>query len=242
MSDSENGEQTPSQDTPETAAATPETPAAPAPEAKKEPQFDGEVLVRLKAPGPNPQGLTWDGECLWVADREDRKIYRVSPEDGTPLFSIAFDGELAGTAWDGSRLWQADRTSRTLSRIDPETGAIDVSLEVDLPNGDVTGLFHLGESIWYGLARLGQVRSVSEENGTFARAFPTRPDICGLVVQDKFLYYTEPHEGLVHKMHLAAGAILMGYRVEGQPTGLAHDGEAFWIADAASGELRRIKF
>lgn len=239
---------TPETPAPEAAAAeapAEEKPAEEKPAAEAAPEevsFDGEVLATIKAPGPNPQGLAYDGENLWVADRDHRKIYKVSPEDGTPLFSIAFDGELAGTTWDGGKIWQADRTSRTISRIDPESGSIDVSIPVDLPSGDVSGLYHEDGGLWYGLSRLGQARKVKDTDGTFMRAFPTLPDICGLVVQGKFLFYTEPSEGKIHKMHSGAGAILISYRVKGRPTGLAYDGQAFWVADQEAGEVRRLKF
>ncbi|MEE2714060.1 MAG: hypothetical protein VX913_14920 [Planctomycetota bacterium] len=205
-------------------------------------ELDGTTLTTIKSPGPSPQGLSWDGENLWVADKDERKIFKVNPEDGAQLFSIAFDGELAGTAWDGTHVWQADRTSRTISRIDPETGAIELSIPVDLANGDVSGLYHEDGGIWYGLSRLGQARKVKDTDGTFMRAFPTRPDICSLVLVGKHLYYTEPSEQVIHKMDANAGSILISYKVGGRPTGLAYDGEAFWVADAEAGELRRIKF
>jgi glutamine cyclotransferase len=204
--------------------------------------IDGTILNTLKSPGPSPQGLTWDGENLWCADRDDRKIYKVDPANGRVLFSISFDGELSGTAWDGQRVWQADRTSRTVSRIDPETGNIDLSIPIDLQNGDVSGLFYEGGGIWYGLSRLGQARKVKDTDGSFMRAFPTRPDICGLVLVGKHLFYTEPGEGIVHKMDANAGSILISYKVGGKPTGLCWDGQAFWIGDAEAKELHRVKF
>ncbi|MAG55042.1 MAG: hypothetical protein CMJ83_02000 [Planctomycetes bacterium] len=207
-----------------------------------ETQLDGNILIDIKGPGPSPQGLTWDGESLWCADKDERKIFKIDPESGRVLFSIAFDGELAGTAWDGAHVWQADRTSRTISRIDPETGNIDLSIPVDLPNGDVSGLFHEDGGIWYGLSRLGQARKVKDTDGTFMKAFPTRPDICGLVLVDRHFYYTEPGESVVHKMDANAGSILISYKVGGRPTGLAFDGEAFWVADSESGQIKKIKF
>jgi glutamine cyclotransferase len=203
---------------------------------------DGTILTSIKSPGPNPQGLTYDGEHLWVSDRTDRKIFKVVPATGQVIFSIAFDGELAGTAWDGSHVWQADRTSRTISRIDPETGTIALSLGIDLPSGDVTGLHYETGGVWYGLSRLGQARKVRESDGRFMRALPTKGDICGLVLVGRHLYYTEPSEGLCHKMDATAGAILISYRLGGRPTGLCYDGTAFWVSDAEAGELRRLRF
>jgi len=209
--------------------------------------LDGTVLTTIESPGPQPYGLAWDGTNLWVSDRTDRKIHQVGPDDGRVLFSIAFDGDLTGTAWDGGHVWQADQNSRTISRIDPGTGAIVLALKVEMPNGDVTGLAYdedgaNGGGLWYALSRLGQIRRVKPEDGSFLRAYPTKQDICGVAPAGRHIYFTEPHLGLVHKMHTVAGSLLMSYKVGGRPSGLCHDGEAFWIADQDTREIRRIRF
>ena len=208
---------------------------------------DGTVLSTIKAPGEQPYGLTFDGECLWSSDRKDRKIYRINPESGKVLFSIAFDGDLTGTAWDGSHVWQSDQTSKTVSRINPETGSIEMAIKVDMPNGDLTGLCHVAEEdqpsgLWIGLSRVGQARKVKAEDGSFLQAYPTKSDICGVQPFGKHIYFTEPTTSTVHKMHKSAGSILMSYNIGGAPMGLTHDGEAFWVADQETAEFRRISF
>ena len=208
---------------------------------------DGKVLVTLQGPAAEPFGLAWDGEHLWVSDRKERKIHRIDSKTGQVLFSIAFDGELTGTAWDGSHVWQADQTSRTISRIDTETGSIDLAIKVDLMGGDITGLScdvdaEGAVGLWYGLARLGQIRKVKAEDGTFIRAFPCKAGVCGIAPVGRDIYYTEPAEGVVNRMHAGTGSLLFAYRVGGKPAGLCHDGECFWIADQDSGEIKRIQF
>jgi streptogramin lyase len=198
---------------------------------------DGTILSHFPAPGVAPLGLAWDGECLWVSDRKERKIFRADPKDGHVLFSIAFDGDLGGCGWDGKFVWQADQASRTISQIDPETGEITKALKVDHASGELGGVFCQQGSLWYALTRLGQLRKVSIEDGSFQRAYPARPEVCGLVIVGKHLYYTEPPAATVHKMDVATGSVLISYQVGGQPTGIAHDGESFWVADQ---ELKRI--
>ena len=204
--------------------------------------LDGTILTTLKSPGKMPYGLAFDGTHLWVSDREERKITKMDPASGQQLFAINFDGELTGTAWDGSHIWQADQTSRTISRINPETGEIALAIKVDMPTGDVTGLSFEDGGLWYGLSRLGQARKVKDTDGSFLKAFPTRGDICGIVIVGKHLYYSEPADAKVHKMEANTGSILISYNVGGKPTGLTHDGEAFWICDQESNEIKRLKF
>lgn len=198
---------------------------------------DGTILTHFPAPGQAPFGLAWDGEYLWISDRKEKKIFRADPKDGHVLFSIAFDGDLGGCGWDGKHVWQAEQQSRTISEIDPETGEIAKAIRIEQGNGELAGVFCENGFIWYALARLGQLRKVKQDDGAFVRAYPMRPEVCGVVVVGKHLYYTEPPAATVHKMDIATGSVLISYQVGGQPTGIAHDGEKLWIADQ---ELKRI--
>ncbi len=203
---------------------------------------DGTIIAQFPAPGPAPVGLAFDGEGLWISDRKDRKIFRVDPNGGHVLFSIAFDGELSGCGWDGKHVWQADQTSRTISQIDPETGEIVKALKVEHPTGDVAGVSCEGDAIWYSLSRLGQLRKVKQADGSFIRAYPSKPEVCGLVALDKHLFFTEPAAGLVHKMHIPTGSILVSYNVGGKPMGICQDGKHFWIADPDQKRIVKVAF
>ena len=150
---------------------------------------DGTILSHFPAPGAAPLGLAWDGECLWVSDRKERKIFRVDPKDGHVLFSIAFDGDLGGCGWDGKFVWQADQHSRTISQIDPENGDIAKSIHVEHPSGELTGVFCEGESLWYALSRLGQLRKVKHADGALYLASDESSFVTGaeLVIDGGFI-------------------------------------------------------
>lgn len=79
------------------------------------------------ATNARPFGLTWDGEALWVSDRQEDKIYRVSPTDGSLLQMFDAPGSNArGLAWDGESLWHVDGDANTIYRI--ESGVIPFGL------------------------------------------------------------------------------------------------------------------
>jgi subtilisin-like proprotein convertase family protein len=66
-----------------------------------------------------PYGLTWDGRALWVADREEDMIYRVSPVDGSLLNFFPSPGTSPhGLDWDGETLWHVDTAANMIYRID----------------------------------------------------------------------------------------------------------------------------
>ena len=46
----------------------------------------------LTAPSAYATGLAFDGEALWMADRRDGKLYRLSPTDGKVLATLDAPG------------------------------------------------------------------------------------------------------------------------------------------------------
>ena len=72
----------------------------------------GEVLQSFKAPGNFPTGMTYDGENLWVADRQAKLIYCIDPENGKVIRSIPTPGILAYRIMLGWRLFVGCRYER----------------------------------------------------------------------------------------------------------------------------------
>jgi len=68
----------------------------------------GEVLQTFAAPGPQPWGMTYAKQHLWLNDFARRKIYKLDPKDGAVLHSFAAPdpaGGCKGLASDGEHLF-----------------------------------------------------------------------------------------------------------------------------------------
>ncbi len=95
----------------------------------------GQAIVRsIPAPGPEPRGLAWDGNALWVADAELDSVFRVDPVDGTVLHSFYFytDFWYGGLTWSiDDNLWLSNGASIYL--LMPSTG--DVKYVLPCPGG-----------------------------------------------------------------------------------------------------------
>lgn len=74
-----------------------------------------------------PFGLAYDGQALWVADRQERTIYRVRTTDGAILAYFNSPGTSPhGLDWDGESLWHVDPSTGLIYRLD--TGVIPFGL------------------------------------------------------------------------------------------------------------------
>ena len=100
---------------------------------------DGSVISSFQFPAVVPGtsrvgGHAWDGTHLWTSDNSTLRIYKLDPEAGTVLGTLAApvtrdDGaapELGGLAWDGEHLWCgtiAGWSSRMIE-VDPADGSV----------------------------------------------------------------------------------------------------------------------
>lgn len=73
----------------------------------------------------NVQGLTSNGESLWLADKNKVKIYQIDTVSGKVLSSI--DNPIrnpGGLAWGDGALWCVDVVTRMIAKISPDSGQV----------------------------------------------------------------------------------------------------------------------
>jgi hypothetical protein len=106
----------------------------------------GSVTVFADNTGPNPTGLTFDGQRLWTANTMGggsitaiffATAFETTYTDG---FTLPVD-----ILWDGENLWVADQGSDQVKRIDPTNGALLQSYAVG--DGPSELLFD-GANLW----------------------------------------------------------------------------------------------
>jgi hypothetical protein len=80
----------------------------------------GKVLRRLKAPGPQPWGMTHDGRLLWINDFARRRIYSVNPETGKVERQFPAPdpkGGCKGLTFDGTHLYALGWATHRIYRL-----------------------------------------------------------------------------------------------------------------------------
>jgi len=103
----------------------------------------GRVVRRLRAPGPQPWGMTWSSDApptLWVNDFARRRIYALDPASGAVRRELPAPdpaGGCKGLAWDGQHLYALGWATHRLYGLDPRSG--EVLSEVPVPARDLGG-------------------------------------------------------------------------------------------------------
>jgi hypothetical protein len=57
------------------------------------------VLASYLTPGSAPRGLTWDGECLWHADEQLHRLFKLDANECHVIESFPIAGEPRGLEW-----------------------------------------------------------------------------------------------------------------------------------------------
>lgn len=101
----------------------------------------GAIRTHWKFPGPQPWGMTFDGECLWINDFAEKKVYQMSM-DGKTLSSFAIPdptGGAKGITWDGAYLYILGWTSPTMYQVDRQ-GHLRGTIQIqrDIAGGGLT--------------------------------------------------------------------------------------------------------
>lgn len=82
------------------------------------------VVREFDSPGPDPRGLTWDGQYLWCADFNLDSLFRIDVITGQVVHTIPFVFDYTyggGIAWDDTgAIWVTKR--QYVYKLDPETG------------------------------------------------------------------------------------------------------------------------
>jgi streptogramin lyase len=101
--------------------------------------------------GHRPMDLTFDGEWLWLSDRDTGRIDRIDPETGEVTRSVSAPGfSPGGLAWDGRAMWSTDAGTGRLTRLRGNRlqHRDDVLAERWFLRGGDALLAHDGTSLW----------------------------------------------------------------------------------------------
>jgi transglutaminase-like putative cysteine protease/streptogramin lyase len=201
----------------------------------------GDIQKVIKAPGPCPTGLTFDGKNLWLADNFTDKIYKINPESGKILKSFDSPGHHPeGLAWDGKYLWHIDSGEKYMYVLDPETGKALSILESNSSNP--RDLAWDGKYVWIVDYRRDILIKVSPEDGMMVQNFPSpAQEPAGLAFDGKYLWVTDRSEDRIYLVDPSDGLCLSSLRAYGPfAYGLAWGDNVLWNVDYENDEIYKI--
>ena len=211
----------------------------------------------LESPSPDPNGLQWCEDGLWIADQGTDRVSLVSLPDGKLLRSFDTEGEnLSSIAYGDDSLWLAsngsplhrDRkpTDTGISRIiraDPETGrTLD---EFPIPGGGgAHGIEWIPHGIWMTTLRSQTLTLVDLQSHDEKRPIPvpeTRAH--GLAADGRAIWCVHTSARIIVKLDAETGGELDRITVpaeEFEPHGLTLVDGRLWSCDQATGYIHEI--
>ncbi len=212
--------------------------------------YTGEILKSYKIPGLFPTGLAFDGENLWLADRQAKKIYCINPSNGKVIRSIQTPAYWpTGLAWDGENLWAADvkgglplseNYTGLIYKLDRETGTILHT--VPAPGNKPRGLAWDGKYLWCADNGSDEIIQFSPEDGTTIRSFKSpSTDPRGLTFDGTYLWVSDRLKDEIYMVDPETGIVLIVTKSPGKYSmGLTYDGKDLWSVDTEDDLLYQL--
>jgi len=207
----------------------------------------GDVIHTIPTPGPSGQGLTWDGNYLWVSDIDTDKIYKLSPEDGTILNSFSSPGDcVAGLAWDGTFLWASDHggsggSHDEIFQLDPSNGSVlhsFVPVSLDWPHGITWD----GQYLWVNNFETHLLDKVDPFTGQILASIPAPGNkSIGLTWDGKYLWSDNFATDLLVQIDPSDGTIIRTVpSPHTNPRDLAWDGKYLWVVSFNTNTIYQV--
>jgi glutamine cyclotransferase len=206
----------------------------------------GDVVHTIPAPASRCQGLTYDGNSLWVSDYQTDLIYEVSPVDGTVLNSFASPGSyIEGLAWEGTYLWAADNgggpgSSEMVYKIDPSSGAtVDSFLA---PNLWPHGITWDGQYLWMNDFAAKTIDKVDPATGQLISQLNAPGDhSIGLTWDGEYLWGNNFDTDSLYRIDPVTGTIAAQVvSPHTNPRDMAWDGQYVWVLSWLSATIYQV--
>ena len=213
--------------------------------------YSGEIIVSYPTPGDFPTGLTFDGKYLWIADRKDKVIYCIDPENGKQVRSIPSPGYWPmGLTWDGEYLWNSDikggiplseNYDGKIYKINIKSGNIIKTIAA--PSISPMGLGYDGNYLWCVDNSSDELIRFSEGDGTTIKSFSSPAhDPQGLTFDGKYLWVSDRLRDEIYMVDSESGCVIVTLEAPGKYVrGLAFDGKYLWAIDHESKRIYKLR-
>ncbi|MFQ5858408.1 MAG: SBBP repeat-containing protein, partial [Anaerolineae bacterium] len=200
-------------------------------------------IAVFQSPDPNPRGMFYDGQYIYVQGLHNRQTYRL--DLGTGAVVTTFNQGLGGTdaTWDGEYAWGMGWSIVQKLKIEGDQLVPVVQYEMRPYLHHMAGIASDGQFLWLGGFFKLDPDHVSQEEileeTDSGLAYITQMEWVGnyLYALDgsKFLYVLDPNDPR------GPFQIAQTYALPGEkPSGLAWDGANLWVSDEETGLIYKI--
>ncbi len=193
------------------------------------------IVREIPAPDGDRWSMTWDGESLWVLDKDGCEAIAVSPEDGSIRKSVKIPFEKPmGIGWWDDGLGVTQNGPKRLVKLDVDTGDIMQELAVDKPEWcEVYDFAKVNGELWVSDGFNGLIRKVDPSGENDPQFFgPAGPEPMVIAEAPGGVWHVDAFAPAIIKTSLDGKLLEFGEKPFGESTtGIAHDGENLWALD-----------
>ncbi len=203
----------------------------------------GDTVASIPAPFRCSQGVAFDGEHLWIADRSSDQIYRIDAADSLVSDSLEAPGYIPrGLAWDGTWLWCADAGEQQIYAIDPASRIVERT--IPCPVSNPTGLAWDGQHLWLGADGDRELHKISDEDGTTIVSIPAPTShTWGLAFDGTHLWVSDRYKNMIYMVSPNDGTVINCFDAPGPHScGLAWAGDLLWNVDYQTDRVYGLAF
>ena len=217
-----------------------------------------EVISKVSIPDVIPSGLVFIDKAMWVLDSKGNKLLLFDVEKKEVSKSIKLPVRNArAVAWDGKNFWCADSQNNKIFRLDTEKGEIVQSINLPIPgkaSANTVGITWDGKNLWavYEAGWSSRLLGIDADTGEVTSSMFVRSLPMGIASNGTYLWVLSKNAGKIpgvlsrrilsengNKMNSSRAFICRIPAAD--PSGLAHDGQNFWVVDRKAGDILKIK-
>lgn len=208
--------------------------------------------------GTYPQGITFDGVNIWVANCTNDTVTKLLASTGAIVGTYSVetsDGYYKcpeGIVFDGTHIWvaNADHTvSKLLASTGVQVGTYSVALSSNenmVPGENLIGIVFDGTNIWVTNVMDNTVTKLLASTGAIVGTYFVGSWPIGVAFDGVNIWVANFGDSTVTKLLASTGATLATYSVETiphqstEPTGIVFDGVDIWLANEYSDSVTKL--
>jgi len=194
--------------------------------------------VRRIRVGDEPIAVDAGAGAVWVADRRDGRVTKVSVRTGKVLLHRSFPSELhEGLLVQPDGIWVTSE-SGVVHKLDPATGKTILSVEV----GEDADYVTAGSgSIWVSCYLDDRLWRLDPATGKVTQTIPVGTGAQGMAVDGSTVWVANYDSGRLLRVDTAMERVVEQIRTGPQPRGVLIAGGSVWVANSGGSTLTRVR-
>jgi hypothetical protein len=199
---------------------------------------DGQII------GDYPTGLgsihvVYDGQFIWVSNRDSRDITKLRASDGSAVATYATGGlEPHWMAFDGKNIWISQAFSNNLVKFRASDGLVQGTYPTGTrPYGTAFDGLH----IWVANNGSNTVSEYLASDGSLVNTIPVGVQPNWVTFDGSNIWVANQGSDTITKLRAADGTNLGTFAVGDGPYSMAFDGKDLWVANIEANTIMKVR-